>query len=931
MENVEPGELHDPRLRELTEWLPHLVFTALPDGRVDYVNRRWLEYTGMSEAAALGFGWLTVIHPDDRDEARRAWDEGVRTSQGCRTEHRLRRADGAYRWFETRLAPVVLEGVVVLWIGSETESHGEHGLRARLTEEHDRFVDLTGSVPGVLSSLVRQGDGPTSTVFVSGPFSEMFGEGMIGPGNDHTGFRNRIHPDDRPRLFASLPADPPDGARWQGAFRYAHPSRGERWFEIIGTARRLADGTTRWACVTLDITERKRAELALLRIQERFARAFDHNPVAMVFTGLPDDHTLDVNQALVDLSGYSREELLAHSPGELGLFGPRARIADRCEGLRAVQAELVTKDGQVRDVLLSSERLALEDRPAILTLTLDVTDRARAERRLAMQNAVGSLLSAATSLADAAPALLRELCEVEGAACGALWLVDAEQGQLRVVGIHATPALADSAFIADTRTRRFGRGVGLPGRAWDTGRPLTISMEAVTTEQFPRREVALAAGLRFAMVFPVVAADRVLGVIELNSPHGGVRDPQLEHACEAVGRQIGMFIERTRAHEAIAQSEARLQSVIESMTEGLVIASPEGKILHWNPAALAIHGFTNSADWEHELPHLGEIFELATLDGDVLGVDQWPVSRIIGGEKLHDVELRVRRRDAAWEKIIAHGGSRVRQVDGSDLIVVSLADVTPRVRLTEAAQRLNTTLEERVAERTAALEQANEELEAFTYSVSHDLRAPLRAVNGFADILLQDHEHELSPEARRLATTIRASGERMASLITDLLALSRFGRMALRRRPLDMEALVREALADIGAQEDLARYQISIAPLPVAEGDASLIKQVWINLLSNAIKYSRLRATPVIEVSVEDAPGGPIYVVRDNGTGFSMTDAHRLFGLFQRLHSAEQYEGTGVGLALVQRLVHRHGGQVWAESELDHGATFRFTLPRRTP
>jgi len=758
----------------------------------------------------------------------------------------------------------------------------------------------------------------------------MFGEGVIRPGSDSAAFRSRIHPADLAHLFANLPTNPLDGQRYQGAYRYAHPDGGERWFEVVATSRHLADGTTRWACVTLDITERKRAELALVRIQERFTKAFDHNPVAMVFTSLPDDHTLDVNQALVDLSGYSREELLARSPGELGLFGAWAKLAERSEGLRAVQAELVTKDGQVRDVLLSSERLELEDQPAILTLTLDVTDRARAERRLAMQNAVGSLLSAATSLADAAPHLLRELCEVEGAACGALWLVDPEQGQLRVIGIHATPALADSAFLADTRTRRFARGAGLPGRAWDAGRPMTISLDTISDEQFPRRAVALAAGLRCAMVFPVVAADRVLGVIELDLTHAHVKDPQLESACEAVGRQIGMFVERTRAHQVIAQSEARLQSVIESMTEGLVIATPEGKLLHWNPAALAIHDFSNSADWEHALPHLAEIFELSTLDGDVLGLDQWPVSRIIAGEKLRNLELRVRRRDAAWEKIIAYGGARVRQADGSDLVIVSLADITPRVRLTEAAQRLNTTLEERVAERTAALEQANEELEAFTYSVSHDLRAPLRAVNGFADILLQDHEHELSPEARRLATTIRASGERMASLITDLLALSRYGRMALRRRPLDMEAIAREALANIGEQEELARYQISIAPLPPAEGDASLIKQVWINLLSNAIKYSRLRAAPVIEVGVEEDAGGPIYVVRDNGTGFSMTDAHRLFGLFQRLHSAEQYEGTGVGLALVQRLVHRHGGRVWAESEVDHGATFRFTLPRRT-
>lgn len=250
------------------------------------------------------------------------------------------------------------------------------------------------------------------------------------------------------------------------------------------------------------------------------------------------------------------------------------------------------------------------------------------------------------------------------------------------------------------------------------------------------------------------------------------------------------------------------------------------------------------------------------------------------------------------------------------------------VQLRQAAQDLTakTELERLVAERTVRLETVNKELESFTYSVSHDLRSPLRAVSGFAKMLEEDCAESLDDEGRRLIKVIRDNSRRMGQLIDDLLAFSRMGRKALAFTEIDMNEQVKATLAELTSGEAATRF--GITPLPAAVGDAALVKQVWVNLLSNAVKFSGKRGQPVVEVSgrVEDDAG--IYCVKDNGVGFDMAYYDKLFGVFQRLHSPEDFPGTGVGLAIVQRVVSRHGGRVWAEGREGEGAAFYFTLPR---
>jgi light-regulated signal transduction histidine kinase (bacteriophytochrome) len=225
------------------------------------------------------------------------------------------------------------------------------------------------------------------------------------------------------------------------------------------------------------------------------------------------------------------------------------------------------------------------------------------------------------------------------------------------------------------------------------------------------------------------------------------------------------------------------------------------------------------------------------------------------------------------------------------------------------------------------LELANQELDAFSYSVSHDLRAPLRAIEGLACILHEEYASTLPPGATSLLRDMRINAQRMGQLITDLLDFSRVGRQTIRKRKVITKDLVDECLQELRPEWHERSVDISVGELPECQADRGLLGQVWMNLLSNAIKYTGKSRTAVIEIGcrIEDrAP--PVYFVKDNGVGFAMEFASKLFGVFQRMHLSEDFEGTGVGLAIAQRIVHRHGGRIWAESQPDLGATFFFTL-----
>lgn len=389
------------------------------------------------------------------------------------------------------------------------------------------------------------------------------------------------------------------------------------------------------------------------------------------------------------------------------------------------------------------------------------------------------------------------------------------------------------------------------------------------------------------------------------------RTAELKEANRMLKREIG---ERTRAQIALRESEEHFRSLIENATDIIVVVDHLARVEYVSPSIERVLGFAP--------PELSGIdaFSMAHPD-DVPEIARALAETTVASGIVRSAEFRFRHKDGSYRMLEGIGTSVIDDL-GNIRIIINGRDITERKGAEKKISILNEELEQSVAD----LQGVNKELEAFSYSVSHDLRAPLRAIDGFASMLQENHSEVMDADARRLLDIVIRNAGQMGELIEGLLQFSRFGRQEMRFVEVDIRDIALTVFSEL-TERDGQRADFLLGDLPPAIGDPMLLRQVYANLIGNALKFSAREPKSVIEAGCDAHGDENVYFVRDNGVGFDMDYADRLFGVFQRLHSTEDFEGTGIGLATVQRIVHRHGGRIWAEGAEGDGATLYFTLP----
>jgi PAS domain S-box-containing protein len=358
-----------------------------------------------------------------------------------------------------------------------------------------------------------------------------------------------------------------------------------------------------------------------------------------------------------------------------------------------------------------------------------------------------------------------------------------------------------------------------------------------------------------------------------------------------------------------------LATVVKQSSDAIYIHDNEGRIISWNDGAEKMYGYRESEALKMKVWNI--------IPPYLMPETQDVIDKVLAGEKIEVLETKRVSRHGKLVDVLFSASCIADARTSQRSIAITERDVTQQKIANEQIKQLNADLRQN----NLQLNETNKELESFSYSVSHDLRAPLRAMNGYARILDEDYLDKLDDEGKTVLTKLRNNVRKMNQLIDDLLAFSKLGQKELRKSMTEMDPLVQEVLSEINHSTKHGAH-ISVAPLPVVFGDRALMFQVWHNLISNGIKYSSKKDTPQIQIGCTSSDDQNVFYVEDNGAGFDYKFADRLFGTFQRLHSTAEFEGTGIGLAIVKRIVSKHGGNIWAESVVGQGAKFYFSLPK---
>lgn len=701
------------------------------------------------------------------------------------------------------------------------------------------------------------------------------------------------------------------------SFRIQRADNGKvRHIEAVETVRTDEHGQAECVVGTnLDITERKRAEDALRESRERLRTVMDLVP-HFIFAKDADGRFVFVNRALAESVGLTPAEMIGRTDADF--LPDTAQVAhfrqDDLDVIESGRAKFIAEeqrtDREGNTHFLQTHKVPLPipgaEKPAVLGVSVDITERKRADEAQRLSDERFRVVTQDNYLKRELYAELRTNPAIieflEAGALDGLWYWDLgnpanewlSPNFWRTLGYepgekkHLSAEWQGLIFPEDLATflENFHKHCADPSYPYD--QLVRYRHKDGSTVQLRCHGMAI----RDATGKPV----RMLGV------HNDLTAMLREQARRVNAEQFRSFFERAAVGAVQMDPQQKLVRVNHRYCEITGYSAEE--LIGRDPASLV-----HPDDREADIEKMGRFLRCET--------------------PTYDEEKRYVRKDGkvVWVHVTA---ALIR--DEADRIVSTagiVVDITERKRAEEKIRQLNAGLEQRVRERTAELETANKELEGFSYSVSHDLRAPLRAVTGYVKMLQKRFGEKLDAEGNRLIGVVSGEANRMGRLIDDLLAFSRMSRQQVGHTEIDMAALVRAEFDILTKATPDAAPRLDLKPMPKAQGDPAMLRQVIANLVGNAVKFTRGRPDPVIEVGGESTDGGTTYYVKDNGVGFDEKYRDKLFGVFQRLHTDAEFEGTGIGLALVQRIVHRHGGTVRAEGKVGEGAVFYFTLPGR--